>query len=129
MAIDPGVFALAKLFLYLILGTEGGQFFCAQEPTVQIDQMSTKDLWDTLNNVFRNHRSIIFDRYTVFTQKQLKEEPVEKLYGCFCEFSLNCDLGSHEEFIIRDAFIANMQDREIPQELLKKQGYPKKHSN
>ena len=33
--------------------------------------------------------------------------------------SLNCDLGSHEESIIRDVFIANMQDSEIQRELLK----------
>ena len=43
---------------------------------------------------------------------------MEKFYGCLRELSLNCDLGSHEESIIRDVFIANMQDGEIQRELL-----------
>ena len=41
-------------------------------------------------------------------------------------FSLNCYLGIHEEFIVRDLLIANIQDKEIQQELLKKTGTPKK---
>ena len=38
----------------------------------------------------------------------------------------NCDLGSHEESIIRDVFIANMQDGEIQRELLKETRSSKK---
>ena len=53
-------------------------------------------------------------------------EPVEKFNGCLWDLSLNCDLGSHEESIIRDVFIANMQDREIQRELLKETKTAKK---
>ena len=56
----------------------------------------------------------------------MKGEPVEKFYGCLRELSLNCDLGSHEESIIRDVFIANMQDGEIQRELLKETRKAKK---
>ena len=56
----------------------------------------------------------------------MKGEPVEKFYGCLRELSLNCDLGSHEESIIRDVFIANMQDGEIQRELLKETRTAKK---
>ena len=56
----------------------------------------------------------------------MKGEPVEKFYGCLRELSLNCDLGSREESIIRDVFIANMQDGEIQRELLKETREPKK---
>ena len=51
---------------------------------------------------------------------------MEKFYGCLRELSLNCDLGSHEESIIRDFFIANMQDGEIQRELLKETRTAKK---
>ena len=51
---------------------------------------------------------------------------MEKFYGCLRELSLNCDLGSHEESIIRDVFIANMQDGEIQRELLKETRIAKK---
>ena len=56
----------------------------------------------------------------------MKGEPVEKFYGCPRELSLNCDLGSHEESIIRDVFIVNMQDGEIQRELLKETRTAKK---
>ena len=56
----------------------------------------------------------------------MKGEPVENFYGCLRELSLNCDLGSDEDSIIRDVFIANMQDGEIQRELLKETRTAKK---
>ena len=98
---------------------EGRQIFGSQEPNIQIDRVTTKDLWESLDRVFTKQRNITFDRYTFLTRKQLKGEPVKKFYGCLRELSLNCDLGSNEESMIRDVFIANMQDGEIQSELLK----------
>ena len=105
---------------------EGRRTFGSQEPNIQIDQVTTKDLWECLDRVFTKQRNITFDRYTFLTRKQLKGEPAEKLYGCLQELSLNCDLGSHEESIICDVFIANMQDGEIQRELLKQTRTAKK---
>ena len=102
---------------YLSLEMEGRQIFGSQEPNIQIDRVTTKDLWESLNRVFTKQRNITFDRNTFLTRKQLKGEPVEKFYSCIRELSLNCDLGSHEESIIRDVFIANMQDGEIQREV------------
>ena len=93
---------------------------------IQIDRVTTKILWECLDRVFNKQRNITFDRYTFLTRKRMKGEPVEKFYGCLRELSLNCDLGSHEESIIRDVFIANMQDGEIQRELLKKTRTAKK---
>ena len=101
----------------LSLGIDGRRIFGSHEPNIQIDRVTTKDLWDSLYRVFTKQRNITFDRYTFLTRKQLKGEPVEKFYGCLRELSLNCDLGSHEESIIRDVFVANMQDGEIQREL------------
>ena len=99
----------AVSLIYLSVGTEGRRIFGSQEPTIQIDQISTKDLWNGLDNVFTKQRDITFDHYTFLTQKQLKGEPVEEFYGCLRELSRNCDIGSYEESINRDVFIANMQ--------------------
>ena len=104
---------------YLSLGMEGRRRFDSQEPSIQIDRVTTKVLWECLYRVFTKQRNITFDRYIFLTRKQMKGEPVEKFYGCLRELSLNCDLGSHEESIIRDVFIANMQDGETQRELLK----------
>ena len=111
---------------YLCLGTEGRRIFGSQETNIQIDRVTTKDLWESLDQVFTKERNITFDGYTFLTRKQLKGQPVEKFYCCVRELSLNCDLGSHEESIMRDVFIANMQDGEIQRELLKETRTAKK---
>ena len=116
----------AVSLIHLSLGMEGRRIFGSQEPNIQIDRVTTKDLWESLDQVFTKQRNITFDRYTFLTRKQLKEELVEKFSGCLRELSLNCDLGSHEESIIRDVFIANMQDGEIQMELLKETRTAKK---
>ena len=113
---------------YLSLGVEGRRIFGSQEPSIQIDRVTMKVLWECLDEVFTKQRNITFDRYTFLSRKQMKGEPVEKFYGCLRDFSLNCDLGSREESIIRDVFIANMQDGEIRRELLKETREPQKSS-
>ena len=111
---------------YLSLGMEGRRIFGSHEPNIQIDWVTTKDLWESLDRVFTKQRNITFNRYTFFTRKQLMGEPVENFYGRLREISLNCDLGSHDESIICDVFIANMQDGEIQRELLKETRTAKK---
>ena len=81
---------------YLSLGMEGRRICGSQEPKNQIDRVTPKDLWESLDRMFTKHRNITFDRYNFLTRKQLKGEPVEKFYGCLRELSLNCDLGSYE---------------------------------
>ena len=105
---------------------EGRRIFASQEPNIQIDRVTTKDLWESLDRVFTKQRNITFDWYTFLTRKQLKGEPVEKFYKCLRKLSLNRDLGIHEESIIRDVLIANMQDDEIQRELLKETKTAKK---
>ena len=105
---------------------EGRRIFGAQEPSIQIDRVTTKVLWECIDGVFTKQRNITFDRYTFLSRKQMKGGPVEKCYGCLRELSLNCDLGSHEESIVRDVFIANMHDGEIQKELLKETRTAKK---
>ena len=51
---------------------------------------------------------------------------MEKFDGCLRELSLNCDLGSHDESNIRDAFIAKMQDGEKQRNLLEEKRTPQK---
>ena len=94
---------------YFSLGTENRRIFRSQAHTVQIDQISTKDLCISLDNVFTKQKNITFDWYIFRTRKQLKGEPVEKFYGGFRELFLNCDRGSHGKSLIRIVFIAKMQ--------------------
>ena len=61
---------------YLSLGMEGRRVYGSQ--TIQIDWISTKDIWESLDYVLTKQRNITFNRYTFLTQKQLKREPVKR---------------------------------------------------
>ena len=63
---------------YLSLGMEGRRIFGSREPNIQIDRVTTKDLWESLDQAFTKQPNITFDRYTFLTRKQLKGEPVGK---------------------------------------------------
>ena len=94
--------------MYLSLGTEGRQDFKSMNSTTNLDEISTRNLWDILNKTFNRVHNITFDRYRFLTRKQQKGEPIEKFYGHLKELSENCDLGEKGDTIIRDVFIANM---------------------
>ena len=49
----------------------------------------------------------------LFTTKQSKGESIEHFFGKLKEMSENRKLGSQEDTLIRDLFIANVQDPEV----------------
>ena len=83
----------ASSLMYLSLGMEGRRVFNSKNSTVNLETISTKDLWDVLNTTFIRIHNITFDRYLLLTPKQQKGEPIEKFYGHLKELSENCDLG------------------------------------
>ena len=112
--------------MYLSLGTEGRPVFSSKNSTVNLDEISTRNLRDVLNKTFIRIHNITVDRYLFLTRKQQKGELIEKFYGHLKELSENCDLGEQGDTIIRDVFIANMQNVDIQKELLKKTAKPDK---
>ena len=116
----------ASSLMYLSLGTEGRRVFNSKKLTVNQNEISTRNLWDVLNKIFIRIHNITFDRYLFLTRKQQKGEPIEKFYGHLKELSENCDLGEKGDTIIRDVFIANMQNEDIQKELLKETVEPDK---
>ena len=116
----------ASSLMCLSLGTEGRRVFDSKNSTVNLDEISTQNLWDVLNKTFIRINNITFDRYLFLTRKQQKGEPIEKFYGHLKKLSENCDLGEKGDTIIRDVFIANMQNEDIQKELLKKTVKPDK---
>ncbi|XP_075252665.1 uncharacterized protein LOC142344670 [Convolutriloba macropyga] len=105
--------------LYLSLGTEGRRIVCSRNPPLKMDILSTVELWNIMEATFIRQRNITFDRYMLPTTKQSKGESMEHLFGKLKEISENCELGSQEDTLIRDLFIANMQDPETQRELLR----------
>ena len=82
--------------------------FQLKNSTVNLDEISTRNLWDILNTTFIRIHKITFYRYLFLTRQQQKGEPIEKFYGQLKELSENCDLGEKGDTIIRDVFIANI---------------------
>ena len=100
--------------------------FNSKTSTTNLDETSTRNLWDILiKTVIRVH-NITFDRYLFLTRKEQKGEPIENFYGHLKELSKNCDLGEKGDSIIRDVFIANMQNEDIQKEILKETVEPDK---
>ena len=116
----------ASSLMYLSLGTEGRRVFNSKNSTVNLDEISTRNLWDVLNKTFIRIHNITFDRYLFLTRKQQKGELIEKFYGHLKELSENFDLGEKGYTIFRDVFIANMQNEDIQKELLKETVEPEK---
>ena len=105
---------------YLCLGTEGRRIVCSRNPHLKMDILTTAELWNIMEASFIiRQRNITFDRYMLLTAKQSKGESIEHFFGKLKELSEKCELGSQEDTLIRDLFIANMQDPEIQRELLR----------
>ena len=75
--------------MYLSLETEGRRVFNSKNSAFNLDEISTKNLWDILDKTFIQFRNITFDRYLFLTRKQQKVEPIEKFYGHLKELSEN----------------------------------------
>ena len=100
--------------MYLSLGTESRRVFNSKNSTTNLDK------------TFIRVHNITFDQYLFLTRKQQKGEPIETFYGHLKELSENCDLGQNGDTIIRDVFIANIQNEDIQKELLKETVEPDK---
>ena len=105
--------------LYFGLGTEGRHIICSRNPLIKMDILTTVELWNILESTFIRQRNVTFDRYLLLTIKQSKGETIEHFFGKLKKLYENCDLGNQKDTLIRDLFIANMQDPEIQRELLR----------
>ena len=95
------------------------EFFCSQNPHLKMDSLTTAELWTIMEAAFIRQRNITFDSYVLLTTKQTRGESIEHLFGKLNELSENCELGSQEDALIRNLFIANLLDPEIQRELLR----------
>ena len=92
--------------MYLCLGTEGRRILNSKNSAVNLEEISTKNLWDLLNKTFIRIHNITFDRYLFLNQKQQNSGPIEKFHGHLKELSESFDLGEKGDTITRDVFIA-----------------------
>ena len=106
--------------LYISLDAEGRRIICSRNPHLKMGILTTVELWTIMESTFIRQRNGTFDRYMLLTTKQSKVESIEHVFGILKELSENCDLGNQKDTLIRDLFIAIMQNPEIQRELLRK---------
>ena len=94
--------------LYLSLGTERRRIVCSRNPHLNMEILTIAEFWNIMEATFIHQRNITFDRS--------KGESIEHFFGKLRELSENCELGNQEDTLIRDLFMANMQDPEYQRE-------------
>ena len=79
---------------------------------------TTRQLKQTLEEIFITHRIIAFERYNFICRKQRKNETLEQFHADLVELASRADCGDKENEWVRDMFTAHMNIEKIAEELL-----------
>ena len=107
-----------KSLTYLSLGTEATRNFHQRNPYTVIDRCSTIELVYELGLTFTRPRNLTFDRFQLITVQQNPNECLETFFSRLRELGSKAALGNVEEDLIKDFFIAKMNNTTIQKELL-----------
>ena len=107
-----------KSLVYLSLGTEASPIYHQHNPHTLIDRCSTKELNYELGITFTRPRNTTFDRFQLITVQQNSNENFETFFIKLRELGSKAALGNIEEDLIKDFFIAKMNNTAIQMELL-----------
>ena len=116
----------AKSLIYLGLGIEGRKMHARKFPHTNVENKTTKDIWEEPELTFIRLRNVKFDRYLLLTRKQQRGETMEQSHSALRVLAEHCQLAHLEDELLRDKFTANMIDQEIQKELLKTTLTPEK---
>ena len=107
-----------KNLTYLSLGTEATRIFHQRNPYTMIDNCSTNELVYELGLTFTRPRNLTFDRFQLITVQQNPNENLETFFSRLRELGSKAALGDVEEDLIKDLFIAKLNNTTIHMELL-----------
>ena len=100
------------------MGTEGQRIYQQRFPHSDIERITVFELAHELSLSFTQPRNITYDRFLLFTCKQKQNENLEYFHCRLKALGAKCRLGTAEEDLIKDIFIAFMTNTEIQRELL-----------
>ena len=106
-----------KSLVYLSLGTKASRIYHQRNPHTLIDRCSTNELIYELGITFTRPRNITFDRFQLITV-QNSNENLETFFSRLREIGSKAALGNVEEDLIKDLFIAKMNNSAIQMKLL-----------
>ena len=107
-----------RSLIYLSLGTEAQRIYQQRFPHSNIERITVFELAHELSLSFTQPRNITYDRFLLFTCKQKPNEKLESFHCRLKAQAAKCRLGSAEEDLIKDIFIAFMTNPDIQRELL-----------
>ena len=87
-------------------------------PPSNINTLSAFELFHELSLSFTRPRNTTYDRFLLFTCKQHANEKLEIFHCRLKALGAQCRLGTAEDYLIKDLFIAFMNNTEIQSELL-----------
>ena len=107
-----------KSLTYLSLGTEATRIFHQRNPHTVVDRCSTNELVYELGLTFTRPRNLTFDRFQWISVQQNPNESLETFFSRLQELGSKVVLENVEEYLIKDFFIAKMNNTAIQMELL-----------
>ena len=107
-----------RSFIYLSLGTEGQRIYQQRFPHSDIERITVFELAHELSLSFTQPGNITYDRFLLFTCKQKQNEKLESFHCRLKALGAKCRLGTAEEDLIKDIFIAFMKNTKKQRELL-----------
>ena len=107
-----------RSLIYLSLGTEGQRINKQRFPHSDNDRITVFELAHEFALSFTQPRNITYDRFLLFTCKQKQNEKLESFHCRLKALGARCRLGSAEEDLIKDIFIAFVTNPDIQRELL-----------
>ena len=99
-----------KSVIYLSFGTEATRKFHQRYPQTMIDLCSTNELVYEHGLTFTRPRNLTFDRFQLRTVQQNANANLETFFSRLRELGSKCALGNVEEDLIKDFFIAKMNN-------------------
>ena len=107
-----------KSLTYWSLGTEAIRIFHQRNPHTMIGYCSKNELEYELGLTITRPRNLTFDRFQLITVQQNPIENLETLFSRLRELGSKAALGNRREDLIKDFFIAKMNNTAIQMELL-----------
>ena len=96
--------------MFIALGKEGQRRFTQKHPKVKIHETKFKDFAKLLETLFDAEKNTTFERMSLFTREQKVGESMECFHAALSEQATKCELGTFEEDLVRDLFIARMKN-------------------
>ena len=107
-----------KSLVYLSLEMEASRIYHQRNPHTIIDRCSKNELIYELGKTFTRPRNITIDRFHLITVQQNSNENLETFFSRLRELGSKAVLGNVEEDLIKDFFIAKMNNTAVKMELL-----------